>query len=89
MQRFKDLASYLLAGREIEFSYKGKQYSITNGNGRWILCCDTDKLLLMDICDFEEREILVNNVGAYEIRGRQIADIFNEEADSISNLVVL
>lgn len=47
MQRFKDLASNLLAGREIEFSYKGKQYSITNGNGRWILCCDTDKLLFL------------------------------------------
>ena len=83
------LPSQLLSGREIEFAYNGKQYSITNSKGRWMLYCDTDKLLLKDICDFEEREILVNNVGAYEISGRQIADIFNEEADSISNLVVL
>ena len=89
MQRFKDLASNLLADREIEFSYKGKQYSITNGNGRWILCCDTDKLLLMDFCDFEEREILVKNVGVYKIDGWQIADIFNDEPNLISNLVIL
>lgn len=89
MQRFNEMASHLLSSREIEFAYNGKQYSITNSKGRWMLYCDTDKLLLMDICDFEEREILVKNVGAYEISGRQIADIFNEESDSISNLVVL
>ena len=58
MQRFNELASHLLSGREIEFAYNGKQYSITNSKGRWMLYCDTDKLLLKDICDFEEREIL-------------------------------
>lgn len=89
MQRFIDLAAHLLVGREIEFSYNSKQYSITNGNGRWLLYCDTDKSLLKDICDFEEREILVKNVGKCEISGKQIADIFNEEPDSISNLVIL
>ena len=89
MQRLNDLAYHLLVGREIEFSYKGKQYSITNSNGRWMLYCDTDKLLLMDICDFGEREILVKTVGTYEIGGKKIADIFNEESDSISDLVVL
>ena len=54
MQRFNELAYYLLVGREIEFAYKGKQYSITNGNRRW---------MLLDICNFEERELLVKNVG--------------------------
>ena len=89
MQRFNELASHLLSGREIEFAYNGKQYSITNSKGRWMLYCDTDKLLLKDICDFEEREILVKNVGVYEIDGRQIADIFNDEPNLISNLVIL
>lgn len=42
---FNNLADYLRHGREIEFSYKGRQYSITNHSGFWYLCDDTDHIL--------------------------------------------
>ena len=43
---FDDLANYLRHGREIEFAYNGRQYSITNHSGFWYLCVDTDHILL-------------------------------------------
>lgn len=33
---FQVILDSLRCGQEIEFSYKGKQYSITNSNGYWI-----------------------------------------------------
>ena len=43
---FSDLTDYLKHGREIEFAYSGRQYSITNHSGFWYLCDDTDHILL-------------------------------------------
>ena len=40
---FKVIKDALRCGREIEFTYKGKQYSITNSHGYWQYCCDTDE----------------------------------------------
>ena len=42
---FADLADYLKHGREIEFAYNGRQYSITNHSGFWYLSDDTDHIL--------------------------------------------
>ena len=39
---FSSLADYLLHGREIEFKYEDKEYSITNSHYEWHFCCDTD-----------------------------------------------
>ena len=48
---FNDLADYLRHGREIEFAYKGRQYSITNHSGYWYLCDDTDHILLETVSE--------------------------------------
>ena len=59
---FNDLADYLRHGREIEFTYKGRQYSITNHSGYWYLCDDTDHILLETVCRFEDKETLVSKI---------------------------
>ncbi len=39
--RFNDLEQFLRTGREIEFAYNGKHYSITNDpTGYWYFCLD-------------------------------------------------
>ena len=52
--RFNDLADYLRHGREIEFSYKGRKYSITNHSGFWHLCDDTDHVLIKTILRYSK-----------------------------------
>lgn len=55
---FKEIESLLKEGREIEFIYQQKAYSITNSNGYWYLCCDTDEKTLEKICPFKEKDLL-------------------------------
>jgi len=74
---FDDLADYLRHGREIEFAYKGRQYSITNHSGFWHLCDDTDHILLDTVCRFEEKDILVSKIAAVVLDGMTIAQIFD------------
>ena len=52
---YNSLAEFLKTGREIEFAYNQKNYSITNHSGFWYLCCDTDDTLLDTVCRFEEK----------------------------------
>jgi len=80
---FNDIAEYLQNGREIEFSYKGTQYSITNHSGFWQLCNDTEHALIEIICPFEEKEILISKISATVIGGSTIQQIFdNQEYDA-------
>ena len=65
-------------GREIEFVYKGRQYSITNHSGFWHLCDDTDHILLETICCFEEKDILVSKLSAFVIDDMTIQEIFDK-----------
>ena len=74
---FGDLADYLRHGREIEFSYKGRAYSITNHSGFWHLCDDTDHVLLETVCRFEEKEVLVSKIAAAVLNDRTIREIFD------------
>ena len=74
---FNDLADYLRHGREIEFAYKGRQYSITNHSGFWQLCDDTDHILLETLSRFEDKEQLVDKVAKYTIDGITIQQIFD------------
>ncbi|MBR5792140.1 MAG: hypothetical protein IKY34_03405 [Ruminiclostridium sp.] len=76
---FDDLADYLRHGREIEFSYKGRAYSITNHSGFWHLCDDTDHVLLETVCRFEEKELLVSKIAAALLDDRTIRQIFDEQ----------
>lgn len=74
---FSDLADYLRHGREIEFVYKGREYSITNHSGFWYLCDDTDHVLLETLSRFEDKEQLVDKVAKYTIDGITIQQIFD------------
>ena len=76
---FADLADYLRHGREIEFVYKGREYSITNHSGFWYLCDDTDHILLETLSRFEDKEQLVDKVAKYTIDGITIQQIFNSK----------
>lgn len=75
--RFHHLADYLRHGREIEFEYKGRQYSITNHSGDWQLCDDTAHILLERLCPFAEKEILVSKVAVAMIGDLTIQQIFD------------
>lgn len=74
---FGDLTDYLRHGREIEFTYKGRDYSITNHSGFWHLCDDTDHVLLETVCRFEEKEVLVSKIAAAVLNDRTIREIFD------------
>ena len=82
---FDDLADCLRHGREIEFTYKGRAYSITNHSGFWHLCDDTDHVLLETVCRFEEKEVLVSKIAAALLDDRTIRQIFDEQVyDALS-----
>lgn len=86
---FKDLADYLRQGREIEFQYKGRQYSITNHSGFWYLCDDTDHVLLETVCRFEEKEMLVSKIALAMIDDLTIQQIFDRRAYDAEQLYIL
>ena len=82
---FDDLADCLRHGREIEFTYKGRAYSITNHSGFWHLCDDINHVLLETVCRFEEKERLVSKIAAALLDDRTIREIFDEQGyDALS-----
>lgn len=86
---FADLADYLQHGREIEFAYHGRQYSITNHSGFWYLCDDTDHILLDTLCQFEEKGRLVSRIAIFTIDGLTIQEIFDQQLYSEDGLDIL
>jgi len=86
---FNDIANYLRCGREIEFGYKGKKYSITNHSGFWYLCDDNEHVTLEKICRFEEKEILISKIAAYVIDGITIQQFFDKQAYDKEKLFIL
>ena len=52
---FKMIIEDLNCGREIEFAYHGKKYSITNSEGYWNFCCDTDGIIIERLCPFNDK----------------------------------
>lgn len=87
--RYSSLADFLKTGREIEFAFNHKNYSITNHSGFWYLCCDTDNALLDTICRFEEKNVLVSKIAATIIDGMTIAQIFDGLLYDQSSLYIL
>lgn len=77
--KYSDITDFLMHGREIEFAYKGRQYSITNHSGYWHLCDDTDHILLETVCRFEEKEVLVSKIAAFVIDDMTIQEIFDKQ----------
>ena len=87
--RFRDLADFLRHGREIEFAYKGRLYSITNHSRYWHLCDDTDHILMETICPFEEKELLICRIGAVVIDDLSIEQIFDKQVYDQEKLYIL
>lgn len=77
--KYSDIADFLIHGREIEFAYKGRQYSITNHSGFWHLCDDTEHILLETVCRFEEKEVFVSKVADFVIDDMTIREIFDRQ----------
>ena len=86
---FNDLADCLRHGREIEFSCKGRWYSITNHSGYWYLCNDTDHVLLETLCRFREKEVLVAKVASAVIDGLTLRQIFDGQVYDAEKLHIL
>ena len=86
---FADLADYLKRGREIEFAYNGRQYSITNHSGFWYLCDDTDHILLDTVCRFEEKDLLVSKVAISVLGDLTIQEIFDRQLFADEGLAIL
>ena len=84
---FKDITESLRCGREIEFSYKNKQYSISTSHGYWNLCCDDN--LLERVCSFDDKETLVKYVISYCIEGTPMPIIFDEERYDALSVCIL
>ena len=85
---FNELADYLMHGREIEFRYEGKAYSITNRRHEWIFCCDTDGTTV-PLCAFPAFDMLVDQVRQLEIDGISLEKIFNEGLGGLDIIDVL
>lgn len=76
---FQEVTDFLKHGREIEFSYNNKLYSIT-ANKYWIFCCG-DRMIER-ICPFEDKKTLVERVASFCIEGVPVPVIFdNDEYD--------
>lgn len=86
---FNELANYLRCGREIEFVYKYRQYSITNHSGFWYLCDDTEHILLETICRFEEKEKLVSKVASFVLDDLTIQQIFDKQLYDPNGLCII
>ena len=86
---FADLADYLKHGREIEFGYNGRQYSITNHSGFWYLCDDTDHILLDTVCRFEEKDLLVSKVAISVLGDLTIQEIFDWQFFADDELAII
>ena len=86
---FADLADYLKHGREIEFAYNGRQYSITNHSGFWYLSDDTDHILLDTLSRFEEKDLLVSKVAISVMKNLNIQEIFDRQLFADDELAIL
>ncbi len=86
---FSVISGCLRCGREIEFSYQSKQYSITNSQGYWNFYCDTDNKLIQRICPFEDKETLTAYVKMQRIEGTPIPEIFDNMLYDDSSVCIL
>lgn len=72
---FKMIIEDLNCGREIEFAYHGKKYSITNSEGYWNFCCDTDGIIIERLCPFNDKTKLIERVSNLNVEGVLLSTI--------------
>ena len=86
---YSALAGYLKQGREIEFVFNGRRYSITNHAGFWNFCDDTDHILLSKLCRFDETEVLVSKIAETIVDDMKLSRIFDEGLYDAEGLYIL
>ncbi len=85
---FQDVVSDLRCGREIEFVYGGKNYSITSSGGYWYFYCEQTKETVK-IAAFNDKERLIRFVSEFCINGVRLSLIFDESRYEKSSLFIL
>ena len=73
---YTDIADLLMHGREIEFTYKGKECAITNYTSRWWFYDGVDQV---EVCEFSNFELPVNKVAKYIVDDKTVEDIFDSK----------
>ena len=73
--KYRDIADFLMHGREIEFVYRGKECSITNHSSKWWFY---DGERNIELCEFDNKELLVEKVSDIVILDKTIREIFDE-----------
>ena len=86
---FKMIIEDLNCGREIEFAYHGKKYSITNSEGYWNFCCDTDGIIIERLCPFNEKTKLIERVSNLNVEGVLLSTIFDKAKYDAQSLCIL
>ena len=87
---FTTILANLSSGREIEFSYHSKEYSITNDSqGNWNFCCDTNDTSVECICSFENKDALLTFAGKKKIEGILLSEIFDKMLYEDSSVYIL
>ncbi len=72
--KYDDIADFLMHGREIEFVYKDRECAITNHTSRWWFY---DGVEQVEVCKFENFELLVSKVAEYIVDDKTVQDIFD------------
>ena len=85
---FDLISDSLSHGRELEFGYRGKQYSVTNSGGDWHFCCDSDGKTVT-LCHIDDFDALVHKVSCQHIDGVTIAEIFDRRLYDAGTVYIL
>lgn len=72
--KYSDIADFLMHGREIEFVYKERECAITNHTNCWWFY---DGVEQVEVCEFNDFELLVSKVEAHIVDDRTVQDIFD------------
>ena len=83
---FDDMLNDLKCGREIEFEYKERNYSIVNSNGKWLYCIDNQST---ELCVFEEKRLLADRVKTLIVQNETMENIINKRLYDRDTLYIL
>ncbi|MBM0047055.1 hypothetical protein JNO63_08100 [Anaerococcus sp. mt242] len=87
---YKDLVDSLRRGREIEFSYKNVNYSITNYEGIWYFSEEKDGMVKSQkLSNFEDYDNLIKNVNKITMQEKTIKHLFDNKEYEEGTLYIL
>ena len=83
---FREMLHDLKCGREIEFIYNEKNYSIVNGNDKWFFCEEQKSI---ELCGFEEKSILVKKIKNMTVQNESVENVINKKLYRENSLYIL